>query len=638
MHGEGRLAEHAADYVIRYADGSEARAAIRRRHQVGTFQRRWGENCFEAVAQHKPNPRRAGHEQPTPSWGWSQTRVVPADDGPWVNWLWAWENPHPEKAITGFRFEPATGVIVISAISAGDVATLPLRWQSRRKACLILPEGEPFRPELDGDGLLEQIRIDLGQVISATPRLVYPHDAWPDSYNNQLPELSVAAREILIEYTAHPEACFHLSGPAGGRVVPVSEVEGAGLDGTAPAGGIHPVAPAEQTVTLRVVERGRTQPVPVKLHIHGAWGEYLAPVDRHRILNPAWFEDTSADFAHILSGDDWVRGHACAYIRGETAIKLPLGKVYIEVSKGFEIRPVRKVVEITPETQEIEIELEKVLPWREQGWVTADTHVHFLSPMTAMLEGAAEGRERDQPAGQPVGRADDQRGRLRRPQHLGLERSRRGRRIPGARGHREPPARAGAHLAAGLPRADHRADDHRRPGRIGPGRPGRDPPDRVGAAVPQPGRPCGGAALPEPARRARRGHRERRCRRDRDDLLGGPLQRHRPLFHLRLVPLPELRLPGPGCGRHGQDGSRHRRGDRAHLRPHRPERRIRLRDLEGGGPPRRDLRHLRPAARFHGGRPAHGEPDRDDLPGRHGGRGLAGRQRHHPDDALSSWW
>ena len=65
MHGEGRLAEHAADYVICYADGSEARAAIRRRHQIGTFQRRWGENCFEAVAHHKPHPRRAAHEQTT---------------------------------------------------------------------------------------------------------------------------------------------------------------------------------------------------------------------------------------------------------------------------------------------------------------------------------------------------------------------------------------------------------------------------------------------------------------------------------------------------------------------------------------------------------------------------------------------
>ena len=41
----------------------------------------------------------------------------------------------------------------------------------------------------------------------------------------------------------------------------------------------------------------------------------------------------------------------------------------------------------------------------------------------------------------------------------------------------------------------------------------------------------------------------------RDDLLGQPLQRHRPVLALRLVPLPQLRLPGAGGGRHGQDGA-----------------------------------------------------------------------------------
>jgi hypothetical protein len=46
---------------------------------------------------------------------------------------------------------------------------------------------------------------------------------------------------------------------------------------------------------------------------------------------------------------------------------------------------------VTPQTDEITLELDKVLPWRERGWVTADTHVHFLSPISAMLEGSAEG-------------------------------------------------------------------------------------------------------------------------------------------------------------------------------------------------------------------------------------------------------
>ena len=85
MRGEGQLAEHAADYVMLYENDAEERVAIRQRHQIGAFQRRWGENCFEAVAHRKPRPTRAPHEQLNPAWGWLQTRVNVADEGPWVN-------------------------------------------------------------------------------------------------------------------------------------------------------------------------------------------------------------------------------------------------------------------------------------------------------------------------------------------------------------------------------------------------------------------------------------------------------------------------------------------------------------------------------------------------------------------------
>jgi hypothetical protein len=385
MRGEGQLAEHAADYVFLYADGSQERAPVRRRHQLGTFQRRWGENCFEAVAHPKPRPQRAAHEQLIAGWGRSQTRVVQADGGhsePWIYWLWAWENPHPDKPILGVRFEPVSGIVIVAGISAGNASsssfdqlrTTPLRWRTRRKANLRLPEGETFFPELNEQGLLKQIQLDLGQVISATPRLAYPNVSWAESYNNQLPVVS--EQEVLIEYTAHPDACFHLSG---GQIIPVARVE----DSQA-AGPLQPLPAATQRVALRAVEQGGHKSVPVKLHVHGAWGEYLAPLDRHRIPNPAWFEDYSVDFSHLGV-------YSSTYIPGETSIDLPLGQVYLEVSKGFEIRPVRRVIEVTPDTKEIVVEIEKVLPWREKGWVTADTHVHFLSPMSALLEGSAEG-------------------------------------------------------------------------------------------------------------------------------------------------------------------------------------------------------------------------------------------------------
>jgi hypothetical protein len=377
MRGEGQLAEHAANYVMLYEDGSEESTPIRRRHQIGMFRRRWGENCFEAVAHRKPHPVRASHEQLIAGWGRSQTRVAQLDGShgePWTNWLWAWQNPYPHKAIAGIRFEPVSGLTIVSAVSAGNASSHPLRWMARRKAIFKLALGETFLPKLDERGLLDQIQLDMGQVISATPRLVYPNANWDETYNNQIPKTS--ENEVLIEYTAHPDAYFHRSD---GQVIPVSQAEDAHSSAR-----LQPVAPARRRVTLRAVEPGSSKRMPVKLHAHGEWGEYLAPVDRHRMPNPAWFEDYSVDFSHLDN-------HSCTYIPGETIIDLPLGKVYIEVSKGFEIRPVREVIEVTPGTEEIVIEIEKVLPWREKGWVTADTHVHFLSPTSALLEGSAEG-------------------------------------------------------------------------------------------------------------------------------------------------------------------------------------------------------------------------------------------------------
>ncbi|MBT4502860.1 MAG: hypothetical protein HOC74_34320, partial [Gemmatimonadetes bacterium] len=374
MRGKGRLAEHAADYVIVYADGSEVRLPIRRFHQLGTFTRRWGENCFESILHQKMRSCRAHHEQPCDSWGFSQTRTGDNDGSPWANWLWAWANPNPRKEIVAVRFEPVSGVIMLSGISAGRGASLPLRWRRRRKALLTLPRGQTFDPTLDVEGRLEQIQLDMGQVISAQLQSQYPNDAWTKSYNNQLP--AVSDRHVLVEYTSHEDAAFHVSG---GKTIPVARLEERGKSGS-----LKVVEPATQRVDLIVSEKGTKKPVTVKLHVHGQAGEYLAPLDRHRIPNPAWFEDYAPDYLHRAT-------HYCTYIPGETVIDLPVGSVYIEVSCGFEMKPVRKVVRIGKATRQVRLEIEKVLPWRDKGWVSADTHVHFLSPTTAQMEGAGEG-------------------------------------------------------------------------------------------------------------------------------------------------------------------------------------------------------------------------------------------------------
>ncbi len=194
MRGQGQLGEHAADYVVLYEDGTEERAPIRRRLQIGAFQRRWGENSFEAVAHNKPFPVRASHEQASADWGRSQTRAMPADARAVGELALGLGESAPGE---GHRRRPLR-----AGVGRGDrvwhlggrrVGAAPAL-APRRKACLTLPRGEAFQPELDEHGLLQQIQLDMGQVISATPRLVYPNDAWADDLQQPDPGDRLRAR------------------------------------------------------------------------------------------------------------------------------------------------------------------------------------------------------------------------------------------------------------------------------------------------------------------------------------------------------------------------------------------------------------------------------------------------------------
>ena len=243
--GNGQLGQVFATYVILYEDGAQEQVAIRGRRQVGAFQRGWGENCFEAVAFRKPQTQRALHEQYRPtSWGWSQTRVVQPDDWGWTSWLWAWENPHPEKKVAGFRFEPGENRVILSAISAGNVAAHPLRWESRQKACLKLAPGETFQPDLDEKGGTKADPAGPGPGhLGSTPPGVSPSHL---AGHLQQPDPGRLQVEVLIEYTAHPEACFHLPG---GQTLALGQVQAGEIEGV-----LQPLKPAQQTVKIKVVE------------------------------------------------------------------------------------------------------------------------------------------------------------------------------------------------------------------------------------------------------------------------------------------------------------------------------------------------------------------------------------------------
>jgi len=364
------LGDHVADYSLEYADGAIHETPILRRFAIQQSRIRWGASPFLAVPATADQVLPSGTEDAllgrvSRPYGRGETRVAAGRDRVAEKlWLYALPNPHPEKPIRRLRLAPAKERAAIYAISATQLAEHPLRAGVRRKVRVTLPPDVA----LNAIGECEELAIDLGLVISARAALDYDHAAWLGGAPDVQP--TRAEREVVVEYTAHPQARLHV----GRNTI----YDLAALPGQE----VVEVAPAWRPVAVRVVEKDGSRLVPVRIHLHGAHGEYLPPRGRHRKVNPHWFEDNYGEFVNGRNQYSYIDGHC--------EVDLPLGEVYVEITKGYETAPIRTKVVIGPETDELTFELERVLPWREKGWVTADTHVHFLSPSTALLEGQAE--------------------------------------------------------------------------------------------------------------------------------------------------------------------------------------------------------------------------------------------------------
>lgn len=377
------LGQLVSEYSLVYDDGTEGATPIRRRFAIQQRTIAWGASPFAAIPARGPRIFTTATEDfhlnrvAADEYGDSQTRHASQREYVDNLWLYALPNPEPAKPIQALILRGRDERSVVYGISATNLAGHPLRPGVRRKLRLKLPEGATLNAlgELDTDSRNPAIGIDLGTVISARAALDYDNTRWDSNEPDVQPAASTTS--VVVEYAAHPAARLYVATGAESHLA-IDLPHGDGLA----AAGVEVIA-AERPVRLRVIDKASRQPVAVRLHLHGEAGEYLPPRGHHRKVNPAWFEDNYAEFVNGLN--------QYSYIPGECIVDLPLGHVAVEISRGYEIAPIRTVVEVTSETEELTFELERRLPWREHGWVTADTHVHFLSPQVALLEGEAEG-------------------------------------------------------------------------------------------------------------------------------------------------------------------------------------------------------------------------------------------------------
>lgn len=371
-----KLGHHVSDYQLIYADSTSVTIPILRRFAIQQPHIAWGASAFASIPNSPNIIRSLSTDQallgrkPDGAYGRGETRHSSGRDSSAEHiWLYALPNPHPDKAITQIVCTPKDERSVIFGITHTQVQTHPLRPQTRKKLELTLPNGV----ELNAIGELDGLDIDLGQVISARAKLDYDHERWFAGEANVQPQRSEST--VVVEYAAHPQAKLYLSD----KDDHVISYDLSDFSSDA----VVEVQPANRMIRVKVVEAGTQKPVAVRIHFHGASGEYLPPRGNHRKVNPHWFEDNYGEFVNSKN--------QYAYIHGECEVEVSMGEVFVEITRGYEIKPIRTRFDVTADTNEFTFELERVLKWRENGWVTADTHVHFLSPQTALLEGQAEG-------------------------------------------------------------------------------------------------------------------------------------------------------------------------------------------------------------------------------------------------------
>lgn len=379
-----KIGDRLADAVLVYEDGQERTAPVRRRFEVNPPVVMFGRDCFNAVP--SASWRTATLEDPLTrgtNWGQLQT-AVQRPGGRIVLWIWAMENPAPDRRIRSLRLQAANeDYLVLCGLTLYHGHENPLRRERRQLYRITLPTATA------GETGRWQVEVDLGIVCRTFSRPVFQPEEWLKSESAGLGERPQPGRDLkylYAELTASAEATLTLRDKSTGvryefdlaRLEPGRELQ-------ARQGGSRVEVLEREKAWLhgQVIDDSTGRPVPVRLAFRSPEGRYLPPYGHRTEINAGWYQDYGAD---VQVGES-----SFAYVDGTFQIELPVGDVYAEVSKGFEYQAVRRRVRIAPGQRELELRIPRLANWRKRGWVTADTHVHFLSPSTAVLEAQAEG-------------------------------------------------------------------------------------------------------------------------------------------------------------------------------------------------------------------------------------------------------
>jgi hypothetical protein len=383
-----KVGQRLAEAVLVFEDGSEHIFPIRRRFEVYAPSYVWGHLSYASLPHRQDAPRKLT-DALSDGTGWGELQTVVWDNaygpGPLGTlWICALANPQPERVIKALRLRAASDdLLAICGLTLYHGHENPLRYERLRLYRITLPEAQAGAKDR------WKVEVDLGVVARTYVLSDFDPEAWLSAPGKGLGERNKPAqgvRHLYAEISANPDAMLTLHDTktgsryefALGQVVSGKELE------AQPAGARIEILEPERVWLLgQVLDSATGRPTPVRLAFRSQEGRYIPPYGHRAEINDAWFQDYGADVKLMDT--------SFAYIDGTFQVELPVGDVYVEITKGFEYEPVRGKLRIEPGQRKLNLEIRRHTDLRSQGWITADTHVHFISPSTAILEGQAEG-------------------------------------------------------------------------------------------------------------------------------------------------------------------------------------------------------------------------------------------------------
>jgi hypothetical protein len=387
-----RVGQLLAEVKLVYSDGAEKSFPIRRRFEVYAPSTSWGHLSFASLPHLQDTPRLLTDPLSNATqWGDLQTAVwdnsyPSGPDGRSLALLWitCLENPEPDRLLSTMRIQAASeDPYLLCGLTLFKGRENPLRLERLGLYSVTLPE-------LVGNNKERwKAEVDLGVIARSYVPTRFEPETWlvaPDAGLGAREEAVAENRHLYLEITGSSEATLRLEDTQTGnkfefdlgQIAPGRELE------ARPAGPRIEILENEKVwLQGQVVDTSTGKPTPVRLAFRSSQGRYIPPYGHRTEINDAWFQDYGADVKLMDS--------SFAYVDGTFQVELPVGEVFLEMTKGFEYRPVRKRLTIGPNQRELNLEISRHTDFRAQGWVSADTHVHFLSPSTAVLEGQAEG-------------------------------------------------------------------------------------------------------------------------------------------------------------------------------------------------------------------------------------------------------